>query len=67
MGKRPYYHTVWAVLILAWMASYLVRMGLSPILVPIMREFQLSYAQAGLLATAFFFAYTFWGWRSRCS
>lgn len=59
MGKRPYYHTVWAVLILAWMASYLVRMGLSPILVPIMREFQLSYAQAGLLATAFFFAYTF--------
>jgi MFS family permease len=54
-----YYHTVWTVLILAWITNYLVRMGLSPVLVPIMREFQLSYAQAGLLATAFFYAYTF--------
>ena len=54
-----YYHTVWAVLIFAWMTSYLVRMGLSPILVPIMHEFNLSFAQAGLLATAFFYAYTF--------
>ncbi|MBI2457069.1 MAG: MFS transporter [candidate division NC10 bacterium] len=53
------YHTVWAVLIFAWITNYLVRMGLSPVLVPIMREFQLTYAQAGLLATAFFYAYTF--------
>lgn len=53
------YHTVWAVLIFAWMTNYLVRMGLSPVLVPIMREFQLTYVQAGLLATAFFYAYTF--------
>jgi len=54
-----YYHTVWAVLIFAWITNYLVRMGLSPVLVPIMREFQLTYVQAGLLATAFFYAYTF--------
>ena len=59
VGRRPYYQTVWAVLIFAWLTNYLVRMGLSPVLVPIMREFQLSYAQAGLLATAFFYAYTF--------
>lgn len=54
-----YYHTVWAVLVFAWITNYLVRMGLSPVLVPIMGEFHLSYAQAGLLATAFFYAYTF--------
>ena len=59
MGRRPYYQTVWAVLIFAWITNYLVRMGLSPVLVPIMREFQLTFAQAGLLATAFFYAYTF--------
>lgn len=59
MRRLPYYYTVWAVLILAWMTNYLVRMGLSPVLVPIMREFHLTYAEAGLLATAFFYAYTF--------
>lgn len=53
------YHTVWAVLIFAWITNYLVRMGLSPVLIPIMREFHLTYVQAGLLATAFFYAYTF--------
>jgi MFS family permease len=53
-----YYHTVWVVLIFAWISNYLVRVGLSPVLIPIMQEFQLTYAQAGLLATAFFFAYT---------
>jgi len=54
-----YYHTVWAVLIFAWITNYLVRMGLSPVLIPIMREFHLTFTQAGLLATAFFYAYTF--------
>lgn len=58
-GRWQYYHTVWAVLIFAWITNYLVRMGLSPVLLPIMREFDLTYAQAGLLATAFFYAYTF--------
>ncbi len=59
MRARRYYHTVWAVLIFAWITNYLVRMGLSPVLIPIMREFHLTHSQAGLLATAFFFAYTF--------
>jgi len=59
MGQRPYYQTVWAVMAFAWVTNYLVRVGLSPVLVPIMREFDLSYAQAGLLAAAFFYAYTF--------
>lgn len=59
LGDWEYYHTVWAVLIFAWMTNYLVRIGLSPVLVPIMREFGLSFSQAGLLATAFFYAYTF--------
>jgi MFS family permease len=54
-----YYHTVWVVLIFAWITNYLVRMGLSPVLIPIMREFHLTFTQAGLLATAFFYAYTF--------
>jgi MFS family permease len=53
------YHTVWAVLIFAWFTNYLVRTGLSPVLVPIMREFRLSFTEAGLLAAAFFYAYTF--------
>ncbi len=59
MRERPYYQTVWVVVIFAWITNYLVRMGLSPVLVPIMREFHLTHSQAGLLATAFFFAYTF--------
>jgi MFS family permease len=37
----------------------MVRASLSPLLVPILQEFKLTYAQAGILATAFFYAYTF--------
>lgn len=36
----------------------MVRVGMSPLLVPIMNEFDLSYAQAGLLSSAVFWAYT---------
>lgn len=53
-----YYHTVWAVMVFAWMTNYSVRVALSPALIPIMKEFDLTYAQGGLLATAFFYAYT---------
>ena len=53
-----YYHKVWGVLLLGWMSLYMVRTGMSPLLVPIMNEFQLSYAQAGFLASAVFWAYT---------
>jgi MFS family permease len=53
-----YHQKVWGVLFLGWMSLYMVRIGLSPLLVPIMDEFHLSYAQAGLLSTAVFWAYT---------
>lgn len=57
MSWQPY-HTIWAVLVGGWITNYMVRMSLPPVLVPMMQEFQLSHSQAGLLATAFFYAYT---------
>ncbi len=45
-------------MVFGWITSYAVRLGLSPVLIPIMEEFKLSHAQAGLLATAFFYSYT---------
>lgn len=48
---------VWALLVYAWVANYLIRMALSPLLPPIMAELSLSYTKAGFLATAFFYAY----------
>lgn len=56
--KWEKYHTVWAVLIFGWVTSYIIRAALSPLLIPIIQEFKLTYAEAGLLATAFFYAYT---------
>lgn len=53
------YHTVWAIMIFGWVSNYMVRSSLSPLLIPIMKEFRLTYAEAGILATAFFYAYTF--------
>lgn len=53
-----YYHTVWLVMVLSWVTNYAVRVGMSPALIPIMNEFNLTHAKAGLLATAFFYAYT---------
>ena len=57
--KWEKYHTVWGVLIFGWVTNYMVRSSLSPLLMPILQEFKLTYAQAGVLATAFFYAYTF--------
>ena len=57
--KWEKYHTVWAIMIFGWVTNYMVRSGLSPLLIPILQEFKLTYAQAGILATAFFYAYTF--------
>lgn len=45
-------------MIFGWITNYMVRSGLSPLLIPILQEFDLTYAQAGILATAFFYAYT---------
>ncbi len=52
-----YYHRVWLVLIFGWISNYMVRVALSPVLLPLMKEFSLSYAQAGLLASAVFYSY----------
>jgi MFS family permease len=46
-------------MIFGWVTNYMVRSSLSPLLIPILQEFKLTYAQAGILATAFFYAYTF--------
>lgn len=52
------YHSVWLILIFGWVTNYMVRSSLSPLLIPIIQEFNLTYTQAGILATAFFYAYT---------
>jgi len=56
---RAYYYKVWGTLLFGWTSLYMVRVGMSPLLVPIMDEFHLSYADAGLLSSAVFWAYTF--------
>ncbi len=54
----PPYVLVWALVVFAWIANYLVRMGFPALLPLIMQELQLSFASAGLLSTAaFFYAY----------
>ena len=52
-----YYHSVWGVMIFGWISNYLVRAGLSPVLIPLMQEFNLNFSQAGLLASAVFYSY----------
>ena len=52
-----HYYTVWGVLIFGWISNYLVRAGLSPVLIPLMQEFNLNFSQAGLLASAVFYSY----------
>src|SRR4026208_542824 len=54
----PSYAVVWAVFVYVWIANYLLRMALSALLPPGLPAFQLSYAEAGLLSSAFFYAYT---------
>jgi MFS family permease len=48
---------VWLLLILAWAANFVIRIGFSALLPSIIDELQLSYTRAGLLASAFFYAY----------
>jgi MFS family permease len=57
--KWEKYHTLWAIMVFGWVTNYMVRSSLSPLLIPILQEFKLTYAQGGILATAFFYAYTF--------
>ena len=53
----PSYSLVWGLLVYAWISNTMIRMGLSSLLPPIMAELGLSYTMAGLLATAYFYAY----------
>src|SRR5882672_8262514 len=53
----PSYVLVWILLIFAWAANFVIRIGFSALLPSIIDEFQLSYTRAGLLASAFFYAY----------
>ena len=48
---------VWLLLIFAWAANFVIRIGFSALLPSIMSELSLSYTRAGLLASAFFYAY----------
>ncbi len=52
------YHTIWFVMAFGWVALYVVRMGIAPVLGMIMEEFQISYATAGSLFSAIFISYT---------
>jgi predicted MFS family arabinose efflux permease len=58
MVPAPPYALVWLLFVYAWISNYLVRIGFSALLPPIMQEFDLSYTRAGLLASGFFLAYT---------
>jgi len=53
----PSYVLVWLLLIFAWAANFVIRIGFSALLPSIIDELQLSYTRAGLLASAFFYAY----------
>jgi len=53
----PSYYVVWAIIVYAWVANYLIRMSLGSLLPPIMEELTLSYTSAGFLSTGFFYAY----------
>jgi len=56
MPWQPY-HTVWALLVFGWIGNYMVRMAFSPLLGPVMAEFELSHAEAGFLFSVFFYGY----------
>src|SRR2546426_11258874 len=53
----PPYVVVWALLIVAWAANFVIRVGFSALLLSIIDELELSYTRASLLASAFFYAY----------
>ena len=57
MSPVAYYVVVWFLLIFAWATNFVIRIGFSALLPSIIAELQLSYARAGLLASAFFYAY----------
>jgi len=54
-----YFQIIWFTLLYGWISLYISRIAITPSLPSIMEELNLTYAEGGLLASAFFFAYTF--------
>ena len=52
-----YYHLVWAVMLFGWIMVFMNRLIISPLIIPIMKELNLTYAEAGFLVAAYFYAY----------
>ncbi len=57
MPRLPSYAVVWLLLVFAWTGNFIIRIGFSALLPPIIQELQISYTAAGVLAAAFFYAY----------
>ncbi len=55
--KIQYYRKVWFVLGLGWVSIYMIRIGMSPLLLTIKEEMGLTYTQTGQMAMAVFIAY----------
>lgn len=53
----PAYVTVWLLLVVAWTANFVIRIGFSALLPLVIADLGLSYTRAGVLAGAFFWAY----------
>ncbi len=52
-----YYHVVWVVMLFGWLMVFMNRLVISPLLIPIMKELNLTYTEVSLLVTAYFYAY----------
>ncbi|MEM0089872.1 MAG: MFS transporter [Nitrososphaerota archaeon] len=57
MQGWKHHHTIWLTMILGWISIYMIRMAPSASLASIKHEFNLSYTEAGLLVTAYFYTY----------
>jgi predicted MFS family arabinose efflux permease len=57
MPRPPVYVVVWLLLVLAWTGNFAIRVGFSALLPAIIRDLDLTYTAAGVLASAFFYAY----------
>jgi predicted MFS family arabinose efflux permease len=55
-SARPYV-VVWLVLVFAWTANFTIRVAFAALLPFVMRDLNLTYTRAGVLAAAFFYAY----------
>jgi MFS family permease len=56
MTWQPY-HTVWLLFSLGWICNLLVRVHLGPLLPVLIQTWEITHAEAGLLAGAYFYTY----------